>query len=234
MMQGSGGMVTADRATERPIGTLSSGPAAGAIAAAKIAQQRGLRRHRDLRRRRDEHRRRADPRRPALPEHRASRSSGACPPRVPMLDVESVGAGGGSIGWIDQGGALKMGPQSAGVGPRSDLLRRGRHRARAVGRAAAARRARRSARRQARRTSTARRRGAGVREARSRSRSASTLERVVSGMVEIAQAQHGQRGPVGIDLEGPRPARPHARRVRRRRGHGRRRGRAHRSASRAC
>jgi N-methylhydantoinase A len=34
-----------------------------------------------------------------------------------MIDVMSVGAGGGSIGWIDQGGALKMGPQSAGANP---------------------------------------------------------------------------------------------------------------------
>ena len=41
-MQGSGGMVTAERAADKPIGTLSSGPAAGAIAAAKIGAQAGL------------------------------------------------------------------------------------------------------------------------------------------------------------------------------------------------
>ncbi len=116
IMQGSGGMVTAERATERPIGTLSSGPAAGAIAAAKIAQSAGF----------------ADivtfdvggtstdvalisGGRPDL--SLLKQVEWGLPARVPMLDVESVGAGGGSIGWIDQGGALKMGPQSAGSDP---------------------------------------------------------------------------------------------------------------------
>ena len=36
---------------------------------------------------------------------------------VPMLDIHSVGAGGGSIGWIDKGGSLRVGPQSAGSKP---------------------------------------------------------------------------------------------------------------------
>ncbi|MBC3193710.1 hydantoinase/oxoprolinase family protein [Pseudonocardia sp. C8] len=39
------------------------------------------------------------------------------PVRAPMLDLHTVGAGGGSIGWIDAGGALKVGPQSAGADP---------------------------------------------------------------------------------------------------------------------
>ncbi len=116
LMQGSGGMVTADRATERPIGTLTSGPAAGAIAAAKIAHAAGF----------------ADivtfdvggtstdvalihGGQPYLSTQKYV--EWGLPARVPMLDVESVGAGGGSIGWIDQGGALKMGPQSAGSDP---------------------------------------------------------------------------------------------------------------------
>jgi len=37
--------------------------------------------------------------------------------KVPMLDIHTVGAGGGSIGWIDAGGALRVGPQSAGADP---------------------------------------------------------------------------------------------------------------------
>ena len=37
--------------------------------------------------------------------------------QVPMLDIHTVGAGGGSIGWIDSGGALRVGPQSAGASP---------------------------------------------------------------------------------------------------------------------
>lgn len=42
---------------------------------------------------------------------------GGLPCRLPMIDVETVGAGGGSIGWIDTGGILRVGPQSAGADP---------------------------------------------------------------------------------------------------------------------
>ncbi len=42
---------------------------------------------------------------------------GGLPCRTPMVDVETVGAGGGSIGWIDKGGILRVGPQSAGADP---------------------------------------------------------------------------------------------------------------------
>lgn len=116
IMQGSGGMITADRAAERPIATLSSGPAAGAIAAAKVGAQAGL----------------VDivtfdvggtstdvslihGGEPYV-NHQKQVEWGR-PTRVPMIDVESVGAGGGSIAWIDEGGGLKVGPQSAGANP---------------------------------------------------------------------------------------------------------------------
>lgn len=36
---------------------------------------------------------------------------------LPMLDIHTIGAGGGSIGWLDEGGMLRMGPQSAGAAP---------------------------------------------------------------------------------------------------------------------
>ncbi len=39
------------------------------------------------------------------------------PIKIPMVDIRTIGAGGGSIGWIDPGGALKVGPQSAGAVP---------------------------------------------------------------------------------------------------------------------
>ena len=42
---------------------------------------------------------------------------GGYPVRVPMVDVETVGAGGGSIAWVDVGGALRVGPESAGADP---------------------------------------------------------------------------------------------------------------------
>ncbi|WP_254280003.1 hydantoinase/oxoprolinase family protein [Haloarcula marina] len=42
---------------------------------------------------------------------------GGRPVRIPMVDVATVGSGGGSIGWVDAGGALRVGPQSAGADP---------------------------------------------------------------------------------------------------------------------
>ncbi|MBI4461488.1 MAG: hydantoinase/oxoprolinase family protein, partial [Acidobacteria bacterium] len=45
---------------------------------------------------------------------------------VPMLDIHSVGAGGGSIAWFDRGGALRVGPQSAGADPGPICYGRGR------------------------------------------------------------------------------------------------------------
>jgi N-methylhydantoinase A len=42
---------------------------------------------------------------------------GGRPVRIPMVDVETVGAGGGSIAWVDDGGALRVGPRSAGAEP---------------------------------------------------------------------------------------------------------------------
>src|SRR5690606_7371637 len=39
------------------------------------------------------------------------------PARVPMVDIVTIGAGGGSIAWVDPGGALKVGPRSAGSTP---------------------------------------------------------------------------------------------------------------------
>lgn len=116
LMQGSGGMVTAERAFDKPIVTLSSGPAAGAIAAAKIAAAAGLGdivtfdvggTSTDVSLIHDG--------KPYMTVHK--QIEWGLPARVPMIDVVSVGAGGGSIGWIDQGGALKMGPQSAGSIP---------------------------------------------------------------------------------------------------------------------
>ena len=39
------------------------------------------------------------------------------PVRIPSIDISTIGAGGGSIGWVDSGGILKVGPQSAGANP---------------------------------------------------------------------------------------------------------------------
>ena len=53
---------------------------------------------------------------------------GDFPVRLPVIDIHSVGAGGGSIAHLDSGGALRVGPRSAGAAPGPGLLRR-RHRA---------------------------------------------------------------------------------------------------------
>src|SRR5204862_5359150 len=42
---------------------------------------------------------------------------GSLPVKVPMIDIHTLGAGGGSIAWIDAGGALRVGPKSAGADP---------------------------------------------------------------------------------------------------------------------
>ena len=39
------------------------------------------------------------------------------PLRMPVIDINAIGAGGGSIAWIDEGGALRVGPQSAEAVP---------------------------------------------------------------------------------------------------------------------
>src|SRR4029079_19438768 len=48
------------------------------------------------------------------------------PIRTPVLDIVSVGAGGGSIAWVDDGGMLRVGPQSAGADPGPARYRQGR------------------------------------------------------------------------------------------------------------
>jgi len=47
----------------------------------------------------------------------AQRTIAGYPVRIPSLEIETVGAGGGSIAWVDSGGALRVGPQSAGAHP---------------------------------------------------------------------------------------------------------------------
>ena len=59
----------------------------------------------------------------------AGREIGGRPLALPMVDIHTVGAGGGSIAWRDAGGALRVGPRSAGAEPGTRLLRPRRHRA---------------------------------------------------------------------------------------------------------
>ena len=110
----NGGLMTAAEAARRPVETLMSGPAAGAIGAAFVAQAAGFDKlitfdmggtstdvsiiegH---------------------PRFSAENQIGDFPVIMPAIDVTSIGAGGGSIAWLDSSLMLKVGPESAGARP---------------------------------------------------------------------------------------------------------------------
>ena len=115
VMRSSGGVATIDEAARHAALVLVSGPAGGVVGAARVAALAGIdnaisfdmggtstdvclisggRAERTL-----------------------ERSVGGLPIRLPMVDIHTVGAGGGSIVWRDAGGAVRVGPESAGANP---------------------------------------------------------------------------------------------------------------------
>ncbi len=115
VMQSSGGVASPDQVMRKPITTALSGPAAGALGSAVIAELAGF---------------------PDLVTLDAGGTStdlclieaakpkitnggrvGNFPVRIPMLDIKTIGTGGGSIAWITRTGHLKVGPRSAGAEP---------------------------------------------------------------------------------------------------------------------
>lgn len=113
--QSSGGLMSVQRAREFPVRTALSGPAAGAVGAAHAARQTGRRNIITL----DMGGTSADV---ALIRDYAvdlafDRDVAGFPIRMPCVDVETVGAGGGSVAWFDRDGLLKAGPKSAGAYP---------------------------------------------------------------------------------------------------------------------
>ncbi|MFQ5426175.1 MAG: hydantoinase/oxoprolinase family protein, partial [Gaiellales bacterium] len=116
IMKSNGGVMLSDAAAAAPIQTVMSGPAAGMIASRRFAEQLG---HADVL---------------TLDMGGTSADVGVIkggrqrytteyeiewglPAAVPLIDIKSVGAGGGSIAWIDAGGFLRVGPSSAGAEP---------------------------------------------------------------------------------------------------------------------
>jgi N-methylhydantoinase A len=115
IMRSSGGVATPSEAAAHPATILVSGPAAGVVGAARIAALAGVE--------------------DAIAfdmggtstdvclisggraERAAERMVAGLPIRMPTVDLHTVGAGGGSIVWRDPGGALRVGPQSAGADP---------------------------------------------------------------------------------------------------------------------
>ncbi|HKW17240.1 MAG TPA: hydantoinase/oxoprolinase family protein [Terriglobales bacterium] len=115
VMQSSGGLISAGNASQEPVLTVLSGPAGGVIGAHRIAQLAGFQNiisfdmggtSTDVSL--------IDSRGPQVTsESRVSE----IPISVPMLDIHTIGAGGGSVAWFDRGGILHVGPQSAGADP---------------------------------------------------------------------------------------------------------------------
>ncbi len=115
IMQSNGGVLSAEAVARQPITTLLSGPAAGALGASWLADLAGF---------------------PNVltvdavgtstdicvvergtPHITTEGKVGRFPVKVPMIDIITIGTGGGSIAWIDGSGSLRVGPKSAGASP---------------------------------------------------------------------------------------------------------------------
>ncbi len=114
VMQSNGGVLDAGAAARLAVRTILSGPAGGVVGAYEMARRAGFRKvigfdmggtSTDV----------------CLCDGRYEETTEAyidgMPIRVPMLDIHTVGAGGGSIARIDEGGLLRVGPESAGADP---------------------------------------------------------------------------------------------------------------------
>ncbi len=114
VMQSSGGITALETAAQQPVRTVLSGPAGGVVGASALARRSGFERiitfdmggtSTDV----------------ALVDGRPATTNEAdvagLPVRVSVLDIHTVGAGGGSLARFDAGGALRVGPESAGADP---------------------------------------------------------------------------------------------------------------------
>ena len=115
IIQANGGATTVGNARQRAVATVNSGPAGGVVAAAWYGREHGRDRivsvdmggtSFDI----------------GLVEHGASQVTTegnfqGLPVKLPIIDLHIIGAGGGSVAWIDAGGALNVGPRSAGAEP---------------------------------------------------------------------------------------------------------------------
>ena len=128
VMQSSGGLISAGMAAERPASIIESGPAAGVVAAAQIAGRIGRLNVITLDMGgtttkasiiEDGQYLRAAEYEVGSPISASSRlgKGGGYVLKMPVVDISEVGAGGGSIARLDPGGALRVGPRSAGSDP---------------------------------------------------------------------------------------------------------------------
>jgi 5-oxoprolinase (ATP-hydrolysing)/N-methylhydantoinase A len=128
IMQSSGGVMTADDAAQRPVYALESGPAAGVVAALGLAGALGYdnviafdmggttAKASLIENGRVSRSQEYEVGASLSAGSRLLRGSGELI-RIPTIDIAEVGAGGGSIAWLDPAGALQVGPRSAGATP---------------------------------------------------------------------------------------------------------------------
>jgi N-methylhydantoinase A len=123
VMKSNGGVLSAAEVVHQPISTVLSGPAAGALGAALVARTAGFDRVLTL----DGGGTSTDVSvvLDGEPTLTTEGSVGAYPSKIPMIDVVTVGAGGGSVAWLSREGTLKVGPRSAGADPGPLCYRRG-------------------------------------------------------------------------------------------------------------
>lgn len=115
VMQSSGGAISAETAAAEPVRTILSGPAGGVVAAAHLSRVAGFGDlvTFDMGGTSTDVAFVADGKAPMTNEAQIS----GLPVAVPVIDIHTVGAGGGSIARVDAGGALRVGPESAGADP---------------------------------------------------------------------------------------------------------------------
>jgi len=123
IMRSRGGIVSAALAAEQPVTLFLSGPAGGVIGAKFAAERSGVRDFVSL----DMGGTSNDVAmvRGGQPLIASEGAIGPYPVRTPMVDVSTIGAGGGSIAWIDAAGGLRVGPRSAGAEPGPACYARG-------------------------------------------------------------------------------------------------------------
>ncbi|HZA77943.1 MAG TPA: hydantoinase/oxoprolinase family protein [Acidimicrobiales bacterium] len=115
VMKSNGGVTSAGQVARKPITTVLSGPAAGALGAAAVTHAAGFDEVVTL----DGGGTSTDVAviRSGAPSLTTEATVGRFPAKVPMIDIVTVGAGGGSIAWVSPEGTLKVGPRSAGADP---------------------------------------------------------------------------------------------------------------------
>jgi N-methylhydantoinase A len=119
IMRSNGGVMTPQVATERPAAMMESGPVGGIIASAEVGRALGYSNviSFDMGGTTAKASLVRDGEPTMAPGYYVGGYASGHPVVLPMIDVVEVGAGGGSIAWLDDIGALKVGPQSAGADP---------------------------------------------------------------------------------------------------------------------